>query len=659
MFTEETFVKTGQFRFFLFFKRDLNNKKGKTTMNTSELAKDILNGVGGEENVNSLYHCATRLRFKLADPKQADKEKVSKLPGVIQVVESGGQFQVVIGNEVNMVYKEINKISSLGDDDREERETSSESKGNPFNQLIDIIAGIFTPILGALAGAGILKGLLTITTATGWLTAEDGTYRVLNAAADSMFYFLPILLAFTAAKKFGTDPYVSVIVAGALLYPDITAAYNAGENLNFFGIPVILTSYASSVIPIVLAVYIISKIEPFFDRIFPSAIRRFFTPMTIIALVVPLTLIVFGPFGSYVSAWLGNGYAWVYDGSSILAGLVMGALWQVFVIFGLHWGFVPIAVNNLAVFGEDSFVALIAPAVFAQAGAALGVWLKTKNQKVKTIAAPASIAGLFGITEPAIYGISLRYKKPFIMGVIAGGIGGAIAGLSGASSVAFALPGLTTIPVFIGDGFTLFLISLAVAFLLGIVLTYLFGYNDKMAEEAAEEVNDQPIKEEGKGDDSIVASPMTGALLPLEDINDAAFSSGAVGQGAAIIPTEGNLNAPVAGTVTTVFPTGHAIGITADSGVEILMHIGLDTVQLEGKHFDVKIKQGDKVDKGQLLATFDIEAITSAGFDISTPVIVTNYNDYMDVLAVDDQDKVTVGDRLLTVIRRNNKASGE
>lgn len=627
-------------------------------MNHSELAKDILKGVGGEENVNSLYHCATRLRFKLKDQQAADKEKITKLPGVIQVVESGGQFQVVIGNEVNMVYKEITKNSSLGDDDRQAE--SSEEKGNLFNQFIDIIAGIFTPILGALAGAGILKGLLTITTATGWLTVEDGTYIVMNAAADSMFYFLPILLAFTAARKFGTDPYVSVIVAGALLYPDITATYNAGENLSFLGIPVILTSYASSVIPIVLAVYVISKIEPFFDRIFPSAIRRFFTPLSLIAIVVPLTLIIFGPFGAYVSAWLGNGYAWIYDGSSILAGLVMGAFWQVFVIFGLHWGFVPIAVNNLAVFGEDTFSALIAPAVFAQAGAALGVWLKTKNQKVKTIAAPATVAGVFGITEPAIYGISLRYKKPFIMGVIAGGIGGALAGLSGAASVAFALPGLTTIPVYIGDGFELFLISLAVAFAGGAILTYLFGFNDKMAEEAAEEVNDEPIKEEDRNmDDAIVASPLTGALVPLEEINDAAFSSGAVGQGAAIIPTEGNLNAPVSGTVTTVFPTGHAIGITADNGVEILMHIGLETVQLEGKHYEVKVKQGDKIDKGQLLATFDIEAITAAGFDISTPVIVTNYQDYMDVLAVDNQDKVAVGDRLLTVIKRADKSSNE
>ncbi|MDX6151648.1 beta-glucoside-specific PTS transporter subunit IIABC [Marinococcus sp. PL1-022] len=627
-----------------------------------ELGRSVVAGVGGEENVQSLVHCATRLRFRLKDRSQADKEKVEALEGVIQVVESGGQFQVVIGNEVSDVYKAIAKDTKLGDDDA--NANASENKGNEgslFNRAIDIISAIFTPILGALAGAGILKGLVAVLLATGVLTETSGTYQVLNAASDSLFYFLPVLLAITSARKFGADPYVAVLIAGALLYPDLIAfGEEQGGSFGFLGIPVLMGNYASSVIPIILAVYVMSKLQALLNGWLHASIRMFFTPLLILVIMVPLTLIVFGPVGTVISGWLADGYTSIYDASPMIAGAFMGVFWQVFVIFGLHWGFVPIGINNLSVYGEDTFSALLAPAVFAQAGAALGVYLKSRQRKVKAIAGPAAISGLFGITEPAIYGVTLRYKRPFILGAAAGGVGGAIAGIANASALAVALPSLAALPVYFGEGFGLFVVSIIVAFSLGAILTYLFGYKDELEEKAPdqpEETNKdtQAAREVAatstvSKENQAIASPLKGAVIPLEEVNDAAFSSGAMGKGIAVIPVEGKLYAPADGEMTTVFPSRHAFGLKMDSGAELLMHIGLDTVQLDGKHFQSHVQQGDKVTRGQLLAEFDIKAIREAGYDLSTPIIVTNTGDYLDVIG-DNDGNVEPGDTMLSIIQ--------
>lgn len=614
-------------------------------MDYSKLALQILNQVGGERNVISLIHCATRLRFKLKSADGVDKEAITKLAGVIQVVESGGQFQVVIGNEVNDVYREIIKIAKL-----EEASVAAgdRSDGNLFNKAIDIISGIFTPLLGAMAGVGILKGLLTVAIGMGWMNPQSGTYLLLFAAADSMFYFLPLLLAFTAARKFDTDPYVAVIVAGTLLYPGIIEALKKGDPLTFMGIPVILTNYATSVIPIVIAVYVMSLLEGLIKKGLHSSVRRFLSPLLLLVIVVPLTFIVFGPFGTYVSKWIGIGYSWVYDGSPILAGMFMGAFWQVFVIFGLHWGLVPIAINNLTQYGADTFIALVTPAIFAQAGAALGVMLKTKKMDIKAIAGPATLSGIIGITEPAIYGVTLRYKKPFIIGCIAGALGGGAVGFSGASSPAFAIPGLMTLPIFFGKGFGMFLAAVVGAFVLAALVTYLFGYKD----EGQEEGDGPEVETEDLAEDCIIVSPLTGEVVPLEKVEDSVFSSGAMGKGIAIMPSEGKLVSPVRGTVAAVFSTKHAIGITAAAGAEILLHIGMDTVQLAGKYFEVRVKEGQQVEPGQILATFDIDGITKAGYSPVTPIIITNSQDYLDVIGTKERE-VKAGDYLLTAIKSN------
>lgn len=385
-------------------------------MSDEKLAKDILASVGGEGNVSSLVHCATRLRFKLNSRDQADKNQTQNIPGVITVVENGGQYQVVIGNTVGDVYKDILKISSLGDDDKSN--ASAAPEGNWFNKTVDIISGIFTPFLGALAASGILKGLLLMLVSLGWLTKTGGVYSIWFAAADSIFYFLPIAIAVTSSKKFGANTFVALAVAGALVYPNIITLYNDKTDISFFNIPVVLMSYTSSVIPVIIAVWLLSILEKFLNRVIHDSVKNFITPLICLMVIVPLTLIAVGPIGIYASLGLAKGYTFLYNLSPIVAGVIVGAGWQMLVVMGLHWAFIPIMYNNIAVYGHDTLKPLFAPSNFAQAGAALGVFLKTRNPKVRAIAGPAAITGLFGITEPIIYGISIRYKKPFVWAII-------------------------------------------------------------------------------------------------------------------------------------------------------------------------------------------------------------------------------------------------
>lgn len=409
-------------------------------MSNEKLAKDILASVGGEGNVSSLVHCATRLRFKLKNKDQADKNQTQNIPGVITVVENGGQYQVVIGNTVGDVYKEILKISSIGDDDKSDAAAAPE--GNWFNKTVDIISGIFTPFLGALAASGILKGLLLMLASLGWLTKTGGVYSIWFAAADSIFYFLPLAIAVTSSRKFGANTFVALALAGALVYPNIITLYNDKADITFFNIPVVLMSYTSSVIPVIIAVWLLSILEKFLNRVIHDSVKNFITPLICLMVIVPLTLIAVGPIGIYASLGLAKGYTFLYNLSPIVAGIILGAGWQLLVVMGLHWAFVPIMYNNIAVYGYDTMKPLMAPSNFAQAGAALGVFLKTRNPKVKAIAGPAAITGLFGITEPIIYGISIRYKKPFVWAIIGGAIAGAITGASGSVQYCSRYPGL-------------------------------------------------------------------------------------------------------------------------------------------------------------------------------------------------------------------------
>ncbi len=615
-------------------------------MDYQKLGRDILAAVGGEKNVKSLIHCATRLRFKLKSVAKADKDRIEKMDGVITVVESGGQFQVVIGNAVAKVYDGVVAGTHLADASSAYGVSkTSDEKENLLSRAIDIISGIFTPFLGALAGAGILKGLLALCVALDWMSTKSGTYLIWYAASDSVFYFLPILLAFTSAKQFKVNQYVAVAIAGALIYPSLVALVGKSGGLNFFGIPVLLMSYTSTVIPIILAIWVLSYLEPLLNRLIHESVRNILTPMLSLMIMVPLTLIVVGPLGTYISDGLATGYTWLYGLAPVVAGLIMGAMWQVFVIFGVHWGFVPLMMNDIAKLGHDTLLPLLAPAVLSQAGAAFGVFLKTRNRKLKSLSGSSTITALFGITEPTIYGVTLKYKKPFICAVISGGIGGAIVGAAHNQAMSFTMPSLLALPTYLGVGFTGMLIGIALAFVLAAILTYFVGFNEGVPESSrsmAQSVDKLITKE-------VVSSPAKGKTEPLNQINDQAFASGALGKGMAIIPDEGVLRAPVSGTVSAVYPTGHAIGITSDGGAQLLMHIGIDTVKLNGKYFSTQVKQGQHVRQGQPLVTFDIDKIKQAGYDPAILVVVTNSSDYLDVIGT-DQAVTGIKDRLMTLV---------
>ncbi|NOU80291.1 PTS beta-glucoside transporter subunit IIABC [Paenibacillus sp. LMG 31459] len=619
-------------------------------MSNKDLSKQIITLVGGEGNVNSVFHCATRLRFKLKDNSKANKAALEKTPGVITVVENSGQFQVVIGNNVSQVFEQIMKETSLQDAEKSGNDESSESTG-VLGKAVDIISSIFSPILGALAGAGILKGLLALILSLEWISGTSGTYLILNAASDSVFYFLPVFLAVTAARKFKANQFVSIAVAGALIYPSVIAAVGSPDPLNFLGIKIVLINYSSSVIPIILAVWVQSYVEKWFRSFIHESVRNILVPMFALLIVIPLTFLAFGPVGSLISDGLASGYTWLYNLSPLVAGAIAGAFWQVFVIFGVHWGFVPIMLSNIATLGYDTMLPILCAAVLSQAGAVFGVFLKSRNPQLKALAGSSTLAAIFGITEPTIYGVTLKLKKPFIYACISGAIGGAIIAQGGARALSFSLPGLLALPTYFGTGFIWVIIGILVAFVLAAILVFVLGFDDPAADTAVSVNSSGPANPATPTmiDKEMVVSPLAGALQPLESLPDEAFASGAMGKGIVIEPSSGKLTSPVNGMVTTVFPTGHAIGITSDGGAELLIHVGVNTVKLKGKHFDKKVQEGDKVVQGQLLLEFDLEAIRAAGFVTATPVIVTNSAEYLDVLK-NTGSEVTNGEALLTLI---------
>lgn len=617
----------------------------------SEIAARVLDAVGGKENVKSVVHCATRLRFVLNDEGKADTARLQQDNDVIQVVQSGGQYQVVIGSHVSDVYQELTAMANFGGGDA----ASNEKKGNIFNQFVDIISSIFTPFLGAMAGAGVLKGFLTLAVTLNWIAPESGVYVILFSIADGLFTYLPVLLAFTAANKFKTSPFLAVSLAMALVHPSITALAGAGESISFFGIPVILglSGYTSSVIPIILAVYIQSHVERFFKKIVPSFLQIIAVPLLVFLIMAPLTFVVVGPLGTIIGDWLGSAYNGIYNFSPIVAGAVMGGLWQIFVMFGMHWGFVPIIMLNLGQVGYDTMVPMLLPAVLAQGGAALAVFFLTKSVKLKGLAISSTITAIFGITEPTVYGVTLPLKKPFIAACISGAIGGAFIGFSNVANYTFGLVSVLSLPGFIPQdtkdmsGMIAAAIGMGGAFILAFILTYILRFDDPV-EETAIVKPEAPIATKTK-ERMVLVSPLEGKVVPLAEVPDQVFASGVLGKGVAVEPSVGKLFAPADGTITTLFPTGHAVGLTTTDGAEILMHIGMDTVSLDVEGFEAAIKQGDTVKKGDLLVSFDIEKIKAAGLPVITPVVVTNTNEYLDVLDMEQTD-VLPGEDFLTIV---------
>lgn len=474
---------------FVSFESLQRREKELSYMNYEQVARDVLAAVGGKENVSSVIHCVTRLRFKLRNRSIVDTDQVKQVNGVMTVVESGGQYQVVIGTEVPSVYQEVTKL--IGESPVTVEETSEEKK-SLFNRFISMITGIFMPTIGALAGAGILKGLLAMCVSFKWMTTEMGTYQILYAAADAFFYFFPILIGFSAGKRFGANPYITASIGAALVYPTMLTAFTEGTELSFLGIPVVLLNYTSSVFPIIAASWIAAKFERLLNSKLHASIKLFFTPLIVIVVVLPLTFLAIGPLVTQVSNLLAAVTNGAYNLSPLIAGIILGAFWQVIIIFGLHWGFIPLLINNITTLGFDPINALLFGPAMAQAGAALGVALKTREKSMKAVATSASISGIMGITEPAIYGVNLPTKKPFIMACIAGGIGGIFAGSMGAKAFGFGASGIFGIPLFINPegfdaGFAGFLISIGISFFGAAILTYLFGFKDKEVKSSTKE----------------------------------------------------------------------------------------------------------------------------------------------------------------------------
>lgn len=597
-------------------------------------AMELLKELGGNDNITNVTHCATRLRFILKDESIVNKDKVAKIPGVITTVQAGGQFQVVIGNHVKDAYEHVIKMVTI---DEEAAKGTGNKKVGIVSRIIDVISAIFAPFLYTLAACGILQGILGVLVALNAIDTAGGTYQILNFISWTAFTFLPVLIAVTASKKFGVNTFIALVIACALVCPDYIAMVNAAKPVYFLGMKVQLLSYTSSVIPIILSIWIASHVQKFFDKYLPIVIRNLFTPMFTIAIMVPLTLLAFGPIGNTIGGAIGGIYNTLYNLSPIVAGLVVGGLWEVLVIFGVHWGITPVTVGNYANLGYDTFTGLQASAVFSQAGATFGVFLKTKNKDMKGVSASAAITGLFGITEPAIYGVNLRLKKPMICGCIAGAVGGAIGGAFHAVSWSYNMPGIATLPAYFKAGhltpFIGLVISIVVAFVLGALLTYIVGFEDEADDETKEiETSNETTETNGEATSEFVA-PVTGNVIPVNQVKDEAFASEAMGKGVGIEPENGKVYAPFDGNVDAVFPTGHLVGLSDGNGAEVLIHIGVDTVKLEGKGFTTYVSQGDKVKKGDLLVEFDVELLKKEGYDTTVMFITTDTSKDVQVLS--------------------------
>lgn len=592
-------------------------------MDYKQLGLEILARVGSKANVSKLTHCATRLRMEFNDDSKVQAKAIEALPGVISVVERGGQFQIVVGNNVQQTFRTLQK--EIGDLSGRQGEKKQQARGGVFSRIISVISTTFTPVIPAITGAGMIKALLAILKLTGVIDAASPTYHLLDTIADAAFFFLPVLLAYGASIKFECNPILAMTIAGALLHPNLAQMLAAGTAIDFIGIPVRLADYAGSVLPIIFTVWLMSYIERFAEKVSPTMIKFFTKPMIILLVTAPLALVVVGPFGIFLNDLVAAGAAIVDGKASWLIPMLMGGLQPFLVITGTAWAMTPIATGQLS---KNGFEMINGPGMLAsniaQGAATLCVAFRTKNKNLRQLASSAGFTALLGITEPSLYGVTLKLRKPLIAAMIGGGCAGIYAGLSGLVRYAFVSPGLAALPAFIGENpmnIVHALITCAIAIVVTFALTWILGFDDPVEEQEQETA---PAVAPIGGDEQQIFSPLSGQLVALEQVNDDVFSQGLLGQGVAIKPQEGVLRAPLDGEVMTFLPSMHAVGIKGDNGVELLVHIGIDTVNLAGRHFASELQIGDRVKVGDELVRFDIAAITALGYDLTTPVLVIN-----------------------------------
>lgn len=627
-------------------------------MNYQELAQTIIEKIGGEKNISGLTHCATRLRFNLKEEGKAQTDLLKQTDGVMGVVSKGGQYQIIIGSDVSSVYKEILKeIPVL---DGEHVEANEKDERGTASKIIDTITGIFTPILPAITAAGMLKAVLSLLVVFNAIDKTGQTYIIIDFMADSAFYFLPILLAASSAQKFKTNMYLAMMVGGILLHPNFVGMVNAikeaGEGgIHLFGLPISAVTYGSSVIPIILAVWFMSFVEPMADKVSPKAIKFFSKPLITIAIVGTVSLVVVGPLGYFISDAISNGIKALENFSPWLVPTIIGSLTPLFVATGTHYGLVPIGINNRMTSGYDS---VIYPGMLAsnlgQGAASLAVGVKSKDSSIKQLAASAGLTGLFGITEPALYGVNLRFKTPLYAAMIGGGFGGLFMGITRVKNFTGGSPGLLTLPSYIGDDTLKHLymacIGAAISIVLSFVISYIL-YRDPVTETSKTTIKNSEGNTISKENViTEVVTPIKGEVVDLKEVEDGMFSEEILGKGFAVKPIEGVVYAPVSGTVTAVFDSKHAIGLTSDSGLELLIHIGIDTVKLNGVGYEYFVEKGQNIKIGDKLIEFDLEKIAEKGYNIITPVVLTNSTDFGDIITL-TKTLAEPGEQVMKVIR--------
>ncbi|WP_368250579.1 beta-glucoside-specific PTS transporter subunit IIABC [Enterococcus sp. 2201sp1_2201st1_B8_2201SCRN_220225] len=618
-----------------------------------KIAKDVVSGVGGQENILSVTNCMTRLRFKLKNMDHVDEDKLKATPGVQGIAEKGGQFQVIIGTDVSEVTEEINKMGVVETSGDLSEKTSDEKW---YNRILGAITDIFQPIIPAICGAGMLKAFLALVVFLKLLTADSSTYQLLNLLADSAFYFLPIMLAITSAQRFKSNQFYAAVLGAMLIHPNFTAMVASENPITFLSIPVKAVSYGSAVVPPILIVLVMSYVEKYAKKIAPDAVKVFLVPLLVFLVTAPLAWIAVGPLGAMVGDILLVVFEFFNDQARWVLPVLMGALTPFFVMTGMHYSLMPVQLAQYATLGYGT---LLGPGMLAsnmaQAGASFAVGLKTKDKVMKTTAFSAATTALFGITEPALYGVTMKLKKPLWVVVLSGGVAGLFAGLTNMRTYASATAGILALPVYITDDMSNVVnavICIVIALVVSFVCTFFF---------VNIEVEEENVVQKNTGEESAsvrslmnenatqVYSPLKGDQIPLSEVPDNVFANEIMGRTIVIEPQIGEIYAPFDGEIVTVFPTHHAFGLRDDKGAELLIHIGIDTVELDGKGFEVNVHAGDKVEKGELLGHFDINSIKQSGYSLSSAIVITNTDQFTDVINTNKKDNLSNDEVLFTV----------
>lgn len=615
-------------------------------------AREIVRLVGGESNINSLVHCATRLRFELKDGAKFKKEDLEKLSYVLKVLISGGQYQVVIGPNVDNYYEAI--LSTTKIQGNKKTETVETEKVKISDRILKVISGAFSPLIPLMAGSGMIKALLTLFTTIGVMSDTSSTYLILSAAGNACFYFMPVFLGITISKQLKANAFVGGAIGAALLEPNFMGLIDSVDAVSFLGIPVTPINYSATIFPIFIAILVYAYLDKGLRKITPQSLQYFLVPMICLMLMVPFTVIVFGPVGTTIGNYVSDFVMWLFSLSGTLAGIVLGATYPFLTMLGLHWGFTPITLQNLDLVGGDIIEGVCVCAVWAQMGIALGAYLKAKkNSKLKSIAGPTFITGFFaGVTEPILYSIVMEYKRLMVVVAIGGACGGAVAGTLGVTMDAYVFHNIFSALVMSYSPIWAYAIAVIVSLIVATALTYVWGLNGLDAEKAKDLLPENETVEDtsnGIMRPVEIASPLDGKEIALKDVDDEVFASGVTGKGIAIIPENNTVLSPADGTVSVLFPSKHAVGITTKEGIEILVHIGLNTVMLNGEGFTTFVKQGDQVKKGQKLLAFDKDFIKSKGCSLQSPLIITNADQFKDIL-IETKTEIRTGGIAMEVI---------